>query len=67
MSNGKGQTKACSVSTLIKISIATELKFVVTVATGGRVNFFQLCKFFKKTTRFLAKFVLKYEIYSFIW
>ena len=28
-----------------------DLKFVATVATGGRVNFFQLYKFFQKTTK----------------
>ena len=39
----------------------TDLEFVMTVAIGGREIFFQ------KTTRFFAKFVYKYEIYSFIW
>ena len=33
-----------------------DLKFVATVATSSRVNFFQLCKFFQKTTQFLTYF-----------
>ena len=30
----------------------TELKFVMTVATGGRVKVFQLCNFFPKNNAF---------------
>ena len=45
----------------------TDLKFVATVTTGGRVNFFQLCKYFQKTTHFSAKLAWKFEIHSIIW
>ena len=44
-----------------------DLKFVATVATGGRVNFFQLCKFFQKITHFSAKFGRKFEFSSVVW
>ena len=43
-----------------------DLKFVATITTCGRAKYFQLCNFFLKTTRFLAKFAYKYEIYPFI-
>ena len=46
---------------------STDLKLVTTVANGSHVNFFQLCNFFQKTMRFLAKFVQKYEIFLLIW
>jgi len=36
------------------------LKFVATVATSGCVKFFQLCKFFLKTTQFLTYFASLY-------
>ena len=37
------------------VLIFPDLKFVATVTTGGRVNFFQLCKYFQKNNAFLCK------------
>ena len=56
-----------NLTTDVDVSAWSDLKFVTTVATSGHVKFFQLCKFFQKTTHFLANFLYKYEIHSFIW
>ena len=50
------------VTNLVQFSICLSvLGLVTTGATGGRVNFCRLCKFFKKTMHFLAKL---YNIYT---